>query len=143
MHLPLRNEAAVDTVNACLKGGADVRAVNARGEHCVGGPQGARPGGPAPRQLRDGHGRGRRAAEVAAQVAQLVDKKAAQGGAPPRISMGTPQKSGPSTPKSPGRRLVTTPNKRGAPVAHLGGARGRLLAARGRARDGGRGRRRG
>ena len=36
LHLLLRNEAAVDTVNACLKGGADVRAVNARGEHCVG-----------------------------------------------------------------------------------------------------------
>ena len=115
LHLLLRNEAAVDTVNACLKGGADVRAVNARGEHCVGLARKAR--------ARAGQRRGssetataeaaaRR--EVAAQVAQLVDKKAAQGGAPPRISMGTPQKSGPSTPKSPGRRLVTTPNKRGA-----------------------------
>ena len=43
-----------------FKGGADVRAVNARGEHCVGLARKAA-GGPAPRQLRDGHGRGRRA----------------------------------------------------------------------------------
>ena len=116
LHLLLRNEAAVDTVNACLKGGADVRAVNARGEHCVGLARKARAKAGQRRgssETATAEAAARR--EVAAQVAQLVDKKAAQGGAPPRISMGTPQKSGPSTPKSPGRRLVTTPNKKGAP----------------------------
>ena len=115
LHLLLRNEAAVDTVNACLKGGADVRAVNARGEHCVGLARKARAKAGQRRgnsETATAEAAARR--EVAAQVAQLVDKKAAQGGAPPRISMGTPQKSGPSTPKSPGRRLKT-PDKRGAP----------------------------
>ena len=115
LHLLLRNEAAVDTVNACLKGGADVRAVNARGEHCVGLARKARAKAGQRRgnsETATAEAAARR--EVAAQVAQLVDKKAAQGGAPPRIAMGTPQKSGPATPKSPGRRLKT-PDKRGAP----------------------------
>ena len=115
LHLLLRNEAAVDTVNACLKGGADVRAVNARGEHCVGLARKARAKAGQRRgnsETATAEAAARR--EVAAQVAQLVDKKAAQGGAPPRISMGTPQKNGPATPKSPGRRLKT-PDKRGAP----------------------------
>ena len=92
----------MDTVNACLKGGADVRAVNARGEHCVGLARKARAKAGQRRgnsETATAEAAARR--EVAAQVAQLVDKKAAQGGAPPRISMGTPQKVGRRRPSRP------------------------------------------
>ena len=107
LHLLLRNEASLVAVDACLKAGADVRAVNARGEHCVGLARKAR--------ARAGQRRGcsteatteaAQRREVAALVAQLVEKKAAQAGAPPRIQTG-----GQTPTKSPGRRIKQSAEK--------------------------------
>ena len=91
LHLLLRNGAARGAVEACLRMGADVRATNARGEHCLGLSRKAKARAGQRRDRSPGaaaEAADRR--EVAAMVAAVVEKYARRAGPAPRV----PQPSG-------------------------------------------------